>query len=183
MPARPVNIVLHYASEADMLAVCEVERYMERILGKPPEEFGVKVDRRCASAHKTPDYICNVLNDSDADVRGVILGRQAAAPPAIDANCIEPVVTYLTDGKDNPAKVYGSLDVPSGVSCMTVSPHGPEHMALALLKIAAIKENRLNIPIHDYQIKKRQDVLETDARYKGLSTTEAENIAKVRLKK
>lgn len=183
MQERPVNIVLHYASEVDIPAVLEVERAMERILGKPLEEFGVKVDRRCASAHKTPDYICNVLNDSDADVRGVILGRQAAAPPAIDANCIEPVVTYLTDGKDNPGKVYGSLDVPGGVACMTVSPHGPEHMALALLKIAAIKENKLNVPIHEYQLKKRDAVRETDKLYRGLSTTEAESIAKARLKK
>jgi len=126
-----VEIVLHYASESDIPAVIEVERAMEKILGKPPKEYDVKVNRRCASAHKTPDYLAEVLKEP-ADVRGVILGRQPAAPPAIDANCTEPVITYLTDGKGNPEQVYASLNVPSGVACMTAPPW-PESMALALL--------------------------------------------------
>lgn len=174
-----VEIVLHYASESDIPAVLEVERAMEKILGKSPKDYGVNLNRRCASAHKTPDYIDEVIGESPADVRGVILGRQPAAPPAIDANCTEPVITYLTDGKGNPEQVYASLNVPSGVACMTAPPW-PESMALALLKVASVKEERLKDPIHAFQSNNRKAVLNTDERYKGKSTEEADKIFKER---
>lgn len=173
-----VGIVLHYASEGDIPHVLEVEKGMAKILGMPPKEYGVKVERRCASAHKTPDYLMQVVA-CPADVRGVVLGRQPAAPPAIDANDTAPVVTLLTDGQDNPGQVYSSLNVPSGVACMTAPPW-PEAEALALLKIAALKDERLKGPIKAYQEKNRSAVMTADETYRELDTPDADVLFKKR---
>ena len=178
-----VKIVIHYASESDLSHVLEVERAMEKILGQRPEECDVYVDRRCASAHKTPDYLLEVLESTkDCDVRGVVLGRQPAAPPAIDANCQEPVITFLTDGKGNPDQIYSSLNVPSGVACMTAPPWHMA-MALALLKVAAVKDNALKGYINLYQDKNRDAVKESDIFYGRKPMLEAQGIFEDREKK
>lgn len=168
-----VKITLHYASEKDLSSVLDVERAMKRILDKDPKECNIYIDRRCASAHKTPEYLMEVCKDK-CDVRGVILGKQPAASAAIDANTAEPVVTYLIDGKDNPPKIYSSLNVPSGVACMTAPPW-PEAMALALLKIAAVRQSELKKPIRAYQEKNSKEVKDTDELYRGLSFDEVVN--------
>lgn len=179
--------MLHYASESDVPHVIAVEEAIEKILGKPPSVFGVYVKRRCASAHKTPDYLLEIIKKSryshnckeSCDVRGVILGRQPAASAFIDANSTEPVVTYLTDGKDNPGKIYSSLDVPSGVACVTAPPW-PEAFALALLKIGNLKEHFSDQPVRDrileYQRNNRNTIHETDERYAGKKPAEAKTI-------
>jgi phosphoribosylcarboxyaminoimidazole (NCAIR) mutase len=191
-----VKIILHYASESDIPHVIAVEDAIEKILGDPPSAFGIYVKRRCGSAHKTPDYLLNITKETrtrysgnckeSCDIRGVILGRQPAASAFIDANSAEPVVTYLTDGKDNPGKIYSSLDVPSGVACVTAPPW-PEAMALALLKMATLKEDFKHKIIRDrilrYQQENRNAVQETDKRYAGKKLAEVKKIFEERKKK
>jgi len=159
-----VKIILHYASEADLPCVLDVERSMKEILGMSPRECDVDVERICASAHKTPYYLMEFCQ-TKCDVRGVILGRQPAASATIDANTSEPVVTYLVDGKDSPSKIYSSLDVPSGVGCMTAPPWS-EAMALALLKIAGVKDSGLKVLIGKYQKKNREKIEATNNKYR-----------------
>ena len=189
-----INIMLHYASESDIPHVIAVEEAIEKILGRPPSLLGVYVKRHCASAHKTPDYLLKITKktrysgncEESCDVRGVILGRQPAASAFIDANSAEPVVTYLTDGKDNPGKIYSSLDVPSGVACMTAPPW-PEAFALALLKIGTLKEYFTHQPVRDrileYQQNNRKTVQETDKRYAGKNLKNVKTIFEKRQKK
>ncbi len=170
-----VTIVLHYASEGDIPHVLEVERAMLKIVGGSFETYKIHVDRRCGSAHKTPKYLLEVVRPEteSCDIRGVVLGRQPALGPALDATTQEPVITYLTDGKDNPGKVYSSLDVPSGVGCMTAPPVGPEAMALALLKIATLKESRIKDAIRHYQNTNNSRVINADSIFKNLTIEEA----------
>jgi len=168
-----VKIVLHYASEADIPHVLEVEKAMAKIAGGDLKKYEIDVVRRCASAHKTPEYLSKIANEDPGTVvvRGVILGRQPALGPALDAQCDELVITYLTDGKDNPGQVYSSLNVPSGVGCVTAPPW-PEATALALLKTAAILNKDLTIKIREYQSKNAEKIRGTDETYKDLTTEE-----------
>jgi len=168
-----VKIVLHYASEGDIPHVLEVEKAMAKIAGGDLKRYEIDVVRRCASAHKTPGYLAKIVGEDTGKVvvRGVILGRQPALGPALDAQCDELVITYLTDGKDNPAQVYSSLNVPSGVGCVTAAPW-PEAMALSLLKTAAILNKNLTLQIREYQGKNAEKIRGTDEAYKDLTTEE-----------
>lgn len=180
-----VRIVLHYASEGDVPHVLEVERAMAKILGKDPKEYGLQVDRRCASAHKTPEYLRKIVMETQEDciVRGVILGRQPALGPALDAMCSEPVVTYLIDGKDNPGQVYSSLNVPSGVGCMTAPPVGPDAMAIALLKITGVHDAIVREDVRKYQDSIAYKVRDADLKFKDLTTKEASEVLEAAKKK
>ena len=179
-----VKIVLHYASERDIPHVLEVEKAMAKIAGGDLKRYEIDVVRRCASAHKTPEYLSKIVNEDPGKVvvRGVILGRQPALGPALDAQCDELVITYLTDGKDNPAQVYSSLNVPSGVGCVTAAPW-PEAMALSLLKTAAILNEHLTHKIREYQAKNANKIRGSDEAYKDLSREESEKLFDERNKK
>ena len=60
----------------------------EKILDK----FGITYETFVASAHRTPDRVVNVINESKADVFIALAGLSAALPGVVAAHTLKPVI-------------------------------------------------------------------------------------------
>ena len=56
------------------------------------KEFKVEYEIKVASAHRTPDYLKEIVQKSDAEVFIAIAGLSAALPGSIAAHTTKPVI-------------------------------------------------------------------------------------------
>lgn len=130
-------------------------------IAKKIEDFGIEVELRVASAHKTPLKVLEIIREfEDEDVVFVtVAGRSNALSGMVDANTSKPVIACPPySEKFAGMDVLSSLRMPSGVAPMVVLE--PENAALAVAKIFALKHDSVLEAIRDYQERKRKEVLE-----------------------
>ena len=65
------------------------------------KEFSVAYDIKIASAHRTPDYLKELVEKNNADIFIGVAGLSAALPGAIAAYTIKPVIGVPVSGKVN----------------------------------------------------------------------------------
>jgi 5-(carboxyamino)imidazole ribonucleotide mutase len=124
------------------------------------EEFGVDYDIKVASAHRTPDVLKKLVENSDADVFIGIAGLSAALPGVIAAHTIKPVIGVPVSGKVNLDAILSIIQMPPGIPVGAVGLDRGENAALLAVEILAI---------HDKKISKKLDVYRKKMRKKALS--------------
>lgn len=123
------------------------------------EEFGITYDIKVASAHRTPDVLKTLVEDSDADVFIGIAGLSAALPGTIAAHTIKPVIGVPVSGKINLDAVLSIVQMPPGIPVGAVGLDRGENAALLAVEILAIKDNKLTKKLVDYRKKMRDKAL------------------------
>ncbi len=108
-------------------------------------EFGLEVDERVLSAHRTPDLVATFARGARAaGYAAVICGAGMAAhlAGAVAANTTLPVVGVpLSGGALNGLDaLYATVQMPSGIPVATVAIDGAANAALLVVQMLAITD-------------------------------------------
>ena len=123
-------------------------------IGKQLDEFGVSYKIHIASAHKTPEYLLQLLGKYESSKQFLVYicvaGRSNALGGFVDAQTAFPVINCPPySDKYAGLDILSSLRMPSQVAPLTVLE--PQQAALAALKILAFSDMSLRGKINQYQ--------------------------------
>jgi 5-(carboxyamino)imidazole ribonucleotide mutase len=123
------------------------------------EDFTVNYDIKVASAHRTPDYLKELVEKSDADVFIGVAGLSAALPGSIAAHTIKPVIGVPVSGKVNFDAILSIVQMPPGIPVGAVGLDRGDNAALLAIEILAIIDKKLSKELAQYRNKMKQNVL------------------------
>ncbi len=157
-----VGIIMGSASDA---------QHADRI-AQALDAYGVPVRRHVASAHKTPLYALQKVQQLDNMLGNVvyitIAGRSNALSAFVDAATANPVIACPVIGSTwGGMEVVSSLALPGGVASMVVLE--PENAALAAAKMLAVDDSVIYGRVVMTQYRNRMQIVESDARLSASS--------------
>jgi 5-(carboxyamino)imidazole ribonucleotide mutase len=144
-----IQIIL--GSKSDMPVADKVEKILK--------DFSIEYDIKVASAHRTPDFLKELVEKNDANVFIGIAGLSAALPGSIAAHTIKPVIGVPVSGKVNFDSILSIVQMPPGIPVGAVGLDRGDNAALLAIQICSIKDNKLRNEISDYRKKMKEKVL------------------------
>ena len=122
------------------------------------KDFGVHVDVRILSAHRTPrelEAFIDEANHNDTEAIIAAAGMAAALPGVIASQTILPVIGLPISGPvlDGMDALYSIVQMPSGIPVATVAINGSKNAAYLALQIIALKHNE----VKEKLLKDRED--------------------------
>jgi 5-(carboxyamino)imidazole ribonucleotide mutase len=134
------------------------------------KSFGLDVETRIGSAHKTADHVLALLKAYEADPRSkvyvTIAGRSNALSGFTDGAVSAPVIACPPySEKFGGADVYSSISMPSGIAPALVLE--PANAALLAAKIFAVTDPKVKKAVEDYQKTNRDTILADDEAIKA----------------
>jgi 5-(carboxyamino)imidazole ribonucleotide mutase len=120
------------------------------------QEFNVNHEIIVASAHRTPERVKTIVENSTADVFIGIAGLAAALPGTIAAHTIKPVIGVPVSGKVNLDAILSIIQMPPGIPVGAVGLDRGENAALLAVEILALQNKTLAQKLVDYR-KKMQE--------------------------
>ena len=145
--------------------------YSDYEFGKKAEEtllrFGVSVETRILSAHRTPAEVGNLVKGGETtgiEVYIAMAGMAAHLAGAIAANTSRPVIgvplkSETLQGWD---ALLSTVQMPPGIPVATVAVNGAVNGALLAVQILGLKYGELNEKMISYREEMRKGVLEKD---------------------
>lgn len=115
------------------------------------DEFSVNYDIKVASAHRTPDYLKELVENSDADVFIGVAGLSAALPGSIAAHTTKPVIGVPVSGKVNFDAILSIVQMPPGIPVGAVGLDRGDNAALLAIQILSVKDKNLTKKLNDYR--------------------------------
>jgi len=120
------------------------------------KKFGVEVDCRVMSAHRTPDRAINFAKTADENGYEVIIGAagKAAHLPGVLAGCSVlpviglPIKSSTMDGLDS---LLSIVQMPSGVPVASVAINGGLNAGLLAIQILSIKYPKVKEQFYNYK--------------------------------
>ena len=143
-----MKIQIIFGSDSDL----PVAEKAEKIL----KDFNVKYDIKIASAHRTPDYLKDLVEKSDADIFIGIAGLSAALPGTIAAHTIKPVIGVPVSGKVNFDSILSIVQMPPGIPVAAVGLDRGDNAALLAVQILSIKDKKLEEEMKKYREKMKE---------------------------
>ena len=136
-------------------------------------EFGVPFGVYIASAHRTPDYLEEILKTKAAPASVIIAAAGGAAhlPGVIASKVTVPVigVPILTKALGGADSLYSIAQMPSGVPVATVGINAAKNAGLLALEILSVSDNAVKDALLDFRNKAKEAVIEksraTEARF------------------
>jgi len=121
--------------------------------------FSVEYDIKVASAHRTPDFLKNLVEKNDADVFIGVAGLSAALPGSIAAHTIKPVIGVPVSGKVNFDSILSIVQMPPGIPVAAVGLDRGDNAALLAIQILSVKDKKLADEMRKYREKMKKKVL------------------------
>jgi 5-(carboxyamino)imidazole ribonucleotide mutase len=115
------------------------------------DEFGAVYDIAIASAHRNPEYLKELIVQSDADVFIGIAGLSAALPGVIAAHTTKPVIGVPVSGKVNLDAILSIIQMPPGIPVAAVGLDRGENAALLALEIIALQDRNVKKKLDKYR--------------------------------
>jgi len=131
------------------------------------KDFGVEVDVRVISAHRTPFMAFEFAQNAEANGYELIIGAagKAAHLPGVLAGCTPlpviglPIKASELDGMD---ALLAIVQMPPGVPVATVAINSSENAALLAIQILSVKYDELRIKFKKYKEEMALKVIEKD---------------------
>lgn len=123
------------------------------------EEFKIDYKLTIASAHRTPDYLKEIVEKSDADVFIGVAGLSAALPGSIAAHTINPVIGVPVSGKVNLDSILSIVQMPPGIPVGAVGLDRGENAALLAIQILSITDKKLKEKVISYRNKRKEKIM------------------------
>ena len=130
------------------------------------KSFGVDVEVRILSAHRTPKQLEEYLDSIDGRVDVIIAaaGKAAHLAGVVASQTLIPVVglpikSSTMDGLDS---LLSMVQMPSGIPVATVTIDSGENAALMALQILSVKDVSIKEKIANYRENQIKKVLEDD---------------------
>jgi 5-(carboxyamino)imidazole ribonucleotide mutase len=142
----------------------------QSIMGKATEvfqELGISYELRAISAHRTPDFLFQYINQfPQRGFKVVIAGAGGAAhlPGVIAGKTMLPVIgvpikTQTLEGLDS---LLSIVQMPKGVPVATVGINNAANAALLAARILALENHQIKESLLSYVKKMEQNVKELD---------------------
>lgn len=144
-----IQIIL--GSKSDMPVAEKIEKILK--------DFSVKYDIKVASAHRTPEYLKELVEKNDADVFIGVAGLSAALPGSIAAHTTKPVIGVPVSGKVNFDAVLSIVQMPPGIPVAAVGLDRGDNAALLAIQILSVKDEKLQKEMINYRKKMKEKVL------------------------
>ncbi len=125
-------------------------------------QFDVDFDVHIASAHRTPEMVKNIVQNSKHDAFLVFAGLSAALPGAVAALTTKPVIGVPLSGRVPFDSLLSMVQMPKGVPVAVVGVDNVINGALMCIQILAIKDERLERKILEYRERMREKVTKDD---------------------
>ncbi|ADD08298.1 5-(carboxyamino)imidazole ribonucleotide mutase [Candidatus Aciduliprofundum boonei] len=125
-------------------------------------QFDVDFDVHIASAHRTPEMVKNIVQNSKHDAFLVFAGLSAALPGAVAALTTKPVIGVPLSGRVPFDSLLSMVQMPKGVPVAVVGVDNVINGALMCIQILAIKDERLERKILEYRERMREKVAKDD---------------------
>jgi len=130
-------------------------------------DFGVEVDVRVISAHRTPFMALDFAKNAEANGYELIIGAagKAAHLPGVLAGCTPlpvigiPIKSSELDGMD---ALLAIVQMPPGVPVATVAINSAENAALLAVQILSVKYDELRTKFKEYKEQMALKVVEKD---------------------
>ena len=127
--------------------------------------FGLQVEMRVGSAHKTARHVLEMLDQYEADpapkVYITTAGRSNALSGFVDGYVNAPVIACPPPSSAfGGADIYSSLRMPSGVSPALVLE--PENAALLAARILALVDEGVRAKVQAYKLRNLEKVIKSD---------------------
>jgi len=106
-------------------------------------ELGIPYTVHVASAHRTPNLLRELVENSPAEVFIGIAGLSAALPGAIAAHTTRPVIGVPVSGKVNLDAILSIVQMPPGIPVAAVGLDSGSNAALLAAEILALKDPAL----------------------------------------
>ena len=145
-----IQIIL--GSESDKPVVEKAEKILK--------EFNVKYDIKVASAHRTPNYLKDIVEKSDEDIFIGVAGLSAALPGTIAAHTIKPVIGVPVSGKVNLDAILSIIQMPPGIPVGAVGLDRGDNAALLAIEILAINDKMLAKELENYRNKMKEKIIQ-----------------------
>jgi 5-(carboxyamino)imidazole ribonucleotide mutase len=113
-----------------------------------------------ASAHRTPKYLMELVEKSEADIFIGVAGLAAALPGAIASHTHRPVIGVPVSGKVNLDSILSITQMPPGVPVAAVGLDNGENAAILAAEMLAIKDKELERRLKEYREERSKAVLE-----------------------
>ena len=132
------------------------------------KKYGVEVDVRCYSAHRTPLELENFIKETENSGTEVIIaaaGMAAALPGVVAAKTILPVIGVPISGAtlDGMDALMSIVQMPSGIPVATVAINGSKNAAYLALQMLATKYVDIKNKLLAEREENRKKVLEDNA--------------------
>lgn len=136
------------------------------------EEFGIEVDWRIISAHRTPelahDYASS-MKDKGVEVCICAAGKAAHLAGVFAANTSIPVIglpikSSTMDGLDS---LLSTVQMPSGIPVATVAINGSKNAAILAVQILALKDKELEEKFIKYKEDMKTKIKADDEKLRG----------------
>lgn len=146
-----MKIQIIMGSKSDM----QVAEKAKDILDKFDVEYSINI----ASAHRTPDILKSIINESDADVFIGIAGLAAALPGAIASHTTKPVIGVPVSGKVNLDAILSIIQMPPGIPVGAVGLDRGDNAALLAIEIIALQDEKLMQKLDKYRKEMREKAI------------------------
>lgn len=113
-----------------------------------------------ASAHRTPEYLMDLVKKSDAKIFIGVAGLAAALPGAIASHTHRPVIGVPVSGKVNLDSILSITQMPPGVPVAAVGLDNGENAAILAAEMLALSDKDLERRLMDYREERRRAILE-----------------------
>ncbi len=129
-------------------------------------EFGVKVDVKILSAHRTPKELAEYIEkrDNHVDVFITAAGLSAALPGVVASHTLKPVIgipvrSGALQGMD---ALLSIVQMPPGIPVATVGINNAKNAALLALHIMGLKYPKIAEQLREYRNQQREKILSTE---------------------
>lgn len=112
-----------------------------------------------ASAHRTPEWVEDLVKNTDAKVIVAIAGLAAALPGVCASHTTKPVVGVPVSGKLNMDSILSMLQMPKGVPVGVVGLDNGENAALFASEILAQSDKDMEKRLVEYRKSMKEKVM------------------------
>ena len=117
--------------------------------------YGITV----ASAHRTPERVKDLVENSDADVFIAIAGLSAALPGVVASFTVKPVIGVPVSGKLNIDSLLSVVQMPGGIPVAAVGLDRGDNAAILAAEILAVTDDSLKTALIEHREKQAKNVL------------------------
>lgn len=131
---------------------------------KTLKSFGIEVEVRVMSAHRTPEAAAEFSKNAHANGFGVIIaaaGKAAHLGGVLAAHTILPVIgipikSSTLDGLD---ALLATVQMPKGIPVATVAIDGADNAAYLAIQMLALSDEALAQKLLDFKVKMAEEVM------------------------
>ena len=155
--AKKVAVIM--GSDSDLPVVMPVIKELKR--------FGIEVEARVMSAHRTPELAAQFSSKARENGFGVIIaaaGKAAHLAGVLAAHTTLPVIgipvkSSTLDGLD---ALLATVQMPSGIPVATVAIDGAKNAALLAVQMLALSDEALSDKLMEMKTQMNDEVVEKD---------------------